>query len=94
MIGDILGVYFDSEHRDDALVATYAQQLATERCINDWATCWKQWTFPRPPSSEACTLGISAGDSLLDPSLPRQGKIARRWNLRINGNVQSEDGAL
>ena len=93
-IGDILGVYFDSEHRDDALVATYAQQLGNGAVYKRLGYLLEAMDISAPALIEACTLGISAGDSLLDPSLPRQGKIARRWNLRINGNVQSEDGAL
>lgn len=86
-VAEVLGEYFGSDKRNDALLATYVERLGNR-------TVWKRLGFllesleiEAPRLVARAAEEISRGVSLLDPSSPARGRSLSRWNLRLNVDV-------
>ena len=88
-VADVVGTYFNSEHRDDKLLEDYARRLGNPAVFKRLRNLMETLGLHAPDLCQECRASVSSGVSLLDPSLPDQGPILRRWNLRVNGTIQA-----
>lgn len=91
-VGDILGSYFRSMHRDDKLLLEYAKKLGNRTVYKRLGYFIERLNVEAPAVVDACGEKQSSGVSLLDPAGQRSGRIISRWNLRLNveGQVPAE----
>jgi predicted transcriptional regulator of viral defense system len=89
-VAEILISYFESEHREDGRLDEYGKRLGNR-------TVWKRLGFllealaiDAPTLIEICRRSLSTGISLLDPAAAPEGKIVKRWNLRVNVIIRRE----
>ena len=92
-VGDVLHGYVIGEHRDDQALLSYARRLGNRTVFKRLGHLLETLEIEAPTLVDACRVGMSSGDSLLDPSLPHQGPVVRRWNLRVNATAVNERGA-
>ena len=92
-VTDVLGVYFNSEHRDDALLADYIGRIGNHTSFKRLGYLLETLSIQAPALFEACKVGVSAGISRLDPGMPARGRIVSRWNLRVNATIAAEAAA-
>ena len=90
---DIMGTYFREERRDDELLAAYVRRAGNRVVFKRLGYLLEAMEFRAPALLQECEAGVSSGVSRLDPSLPNEGPVAWRWNLRVNGRVQTERAA-
>ena len=88
-VGDVLGTYFESEHLDEDLLVGYVDRLGNRTAFKRLGFLAETLEVGSPAFLQRCQDGMSTGTSLLDPSLPAEGRYLRRWNLRVNANVSS-----
>ena len=89
-VADVVDAYFREEHRDDELLSDYAGRVGNGVVFKRLGYLLEALEIPASTLLRACEAGISSGISRLDPSLPDDGPVAWRWNLRVNGAVQVE----
>lgn len=90
-VSEVVAAYFDSEARDDELLADYTARLGNR-------TVWKRLGYLLEalgidaPDLEARALREkSQGISLLDPASPAHGRVVTDWNLRRNVDLRRVD---
>ena len=88
-MADVVNAYFGGEHRDDTLIEDYARQLGNRTVFKRLGYLMETLSIHAPALNQECRASVSSGVSLLDPSLPYQGPVLRRWNLRVNGTIQA-----
>ena len=86
---DVMDTYFRAEHRDDEFLAAYVGQVGNRVVFKRLGYILEELEVDAPALLQACEAGVSSGVSRLDPSLPNEGPVVWRWNLRLNGRVQS-----
>ena len=79
--------YFHSEHRDEGRLDDYLTRFGNGAAYKRLGFLLEELDVTAPTMLGKCRDGLTSGISLLDPDLPRQGPATRRWNLRVNGNV-------
>ena len=89
-VGDVLATYFESEHVDEDLLVGYVDRLGNRTAFKRLGFLAETLDVGSPAFVQSCQDGMSSGTSLLDPSLPAEGRYLRRWNLRVNANVSPE----
>lgn len=89
-VGDVLESYFDSEYLDESLLLGYVGRLGNRTAFKRLAYLAETFDFGSSSLLEHCRDSMSAGISLLDPSLPARGPQLRRWNLQVNALVSPE----
>ena len=87
---DVIATYFREEHRDDELLASYVDRAGNRVVFKRLGYILEALEVRAPALLQACEAGVSSGVSRLDPGLPNEGPVAWRWNLRVNGRVQTE----
>lgn len=83
-ISEIANNYFNSENRNDELLATYIKRIGNRTIYKRLGYIIEKLKIDAPQLSVICKKNISKGYSILDPDVKAKGKILRRWNLRIN----------
>ena len=86
-VAEVIDEYFRGEHRDDELLADYMTKVGNGAAYKRLGYLLEELGIAAPGLLGECREGITAGISMLDPDLPRSGPAMRRWNLRVNGNV-------
>ena len=89
-IAGMVYTYFSSEHRNDTLLDDCIERVGNRTGFKRLGYLLETQEIHAPGLLQVCKKGASSGVSLLDPSLPAQGPVLRRWNLRVNGTIQSE----
>jgi predicted transcriptional regulator of viral defense system len=87
-IRDIVEKYFQSEHRDDMLLISYIKARGNRTVNKRLGYLIETLDIKALRLLEYCAKNISSGFSLLDPSVEPKGSFNRKWNLRINVNVE------
>jgi predicted transcriptional regulator of viral defense system len=88
---EILGGYLE-EHEPDTLI-DYGDRLGNGAIFKRLGYCLEAQGHDLPEVVRACRDRISTGVSALDPDGPKAGRIASRWNLRVNVTVAAEQPA-
>ena len=86
-VTDVLKEYFSGEHRDDKELIEYAKKLKNRTIYKRLGYFLEANKLEAPDLLRACKKNVSAGFSLLDPTVANKGSYLRRWNLRINVNL-------
>jgi predicted transcriptional regulator of viral defense system len=92
-VADVVVAYFTADVRDDAVLLAYVERLGNRTVYKRLEYLIEALDLAAPEVARACRKRQSTGISLLDPDLPAQGRIRRRWNLRINAAVAPLDQA-
>jgi len=87
-ITEIVTNYFNSEHRSDSDLMKYIGEKNNRTIYKRLGYILEIFNIQPPEIIEACRKNISAGYSVLDPTIENKGTFNRRWNLRINAEIQ------
>lgn len=87
-VSEIVKNYFDSAHRDDDLILDYIEKVGNKTIYKRLGYIIEALKTDAPRLHESCRKNISRGYSILDPDIKFEGKILRKWNLRINVNLK------
>ncbi len=90
-VNDILKVYLSHERRNDSLLLDYIIKLGNRTVFKRLGYLLEITDAKEETLIEASYKGKSSGISLLDPSAPRKGSFIRRWNLRLNVTLNSNE---
>ena len=90
-IADMINEYFDSDKRDDKALIEYLSIFRNRVICKRLGYLIEYLKIEAPELIKRCEELKSSGYTKLDPTLPVKGKLMRRWNLRLNANLE---GAL
>ena len=88
---EIIAEYFTGEHRNDAELRSCLEKLKNRAAMKRLGYVIETLGIDAPDTVAFCWENVSAGYSKLDPSAPARGRLMRRWNLRINVNLEVID---
>jgi predicted transcriptional regulator of viral defense system len=83
-IAEVLIAYFESEHRSEEILLDYVKRFGNRTIYKRLGYLTETLRISAPRTIHTCREKISAGLSMLDPSIHTPGKITKRWNLRVN----------
>ena len=87
-VAEIVTNYFNSEHRNDSDILKYISETNNRTIYKRLGYVLETLNIPASSVIETCRENISAGYSVLDPAINSKGTFNRRWNLRINANIE------
>jgi predicted transcriptional regulator of viral defense system len=87
-VADVLGVYLSGELRDDELLVGYADRLGNRTVFKRLGYLLEALAIDAPDLVETCLSRRSSGIGKLDPSIRGDGRITKRWGLRVNAQIQ------
>jgi predicted transcriptional regulator of viral defense system len=87
----MLRTYFSGNMRNDADVVDYATRAGNRTVFKRLGYLLEAMKINAPTIVDACQKGMSVGISLLDPGMNPEGKILKRWNLRLNSALVEEE---
>jgi predicted transcriptional regulator of viral defense system len=87
-VADVLVAYFDSEHSDEKTLITYIARFGNRTIYKRLGYLIETLGISAPHVIELCREYLSAGLSLLDPSVRAPSRITKRWNLRVNVSIK------
>jgi predicted transcriptional regulator of viral defense system len=90
-VADVLASYFSGDHRDDERLMVYADRLGNRTAFKRLGYLVESLEVDAADLVDACLARRSAGIAKLDPSIRSDGRITKRWGLRINAQIQSTD---
>jgi predicted transcriptional regulator of viral defense system len=88
---DVLGSYFTGDHRDDTLLVSYADRLGNRTVYKRLGYLLESLEVDASDLIATCLARRSTGIAKLDPSIQNNGRITKRWGLRINARIQTSD---
>jgi len=88
-VSDILQSYLSHTHRNDSLLLGYAHRLGNRSVFKRLGYLLEAMNVGEANLIDECRKSISTGISLLDPTATHKGRVVRKWNLRINVNLDS-----
>jgi predicted transcriptional regulator of viral defense system len=87
-VSEITRNYFASEHRNDAVLASYALRLGNRTVFKRLGYLLQALDIPDAAHLiDVCRDNISSGVSPLDPGIRTKGRIVTRWHLRVNAEL-------
>jgi len=86
-INDIVKEYFAGEHKNEKELMEYIKKLGNRAVYKRLGYVIEINKLDAPILLEVCKNNVSAGFSLLDPTVTDRGHHMRKWNLRINVNL-------
>ena len=89
-VADVVDTYFREQHRDDDLLTDYVGRAGNRVVFKRLGYLVETLGVDAPELLHTCEKSVSSGVTRLDPSLPNEGSVAWRWNLRINGTILAE----
>lgn len=92
-VSDVLRTYMLGSHRDDRLLMEYAHRLGNRTVFKRLGYLLEVMNLDGAGLVEDCFKSRSAGVSLLDPTLPKKGRVVRRWNLLLNASLEAGEPA-
>jgi len=85
---EIVESYFNSEHRKDTELLRYVKDNGNRTIYKRLGYILEILNIQSPEVIKQCRKNISAGYSALDPTIKTKGTFSRRWNLRINAEIE------
>ncbi len=83
--------YFESTHRDDALLSQYIKKFENRTIYKRLGMILDTAGIDAAPLIREAEKNLSAGFSLLDPSLSDKGPTSNKWRLRVNARMDLLD---
>ena len=90
-VAEVFDAYFRSEHRSDDKIIAYADRMGNHTVMKRLGYLIETLKIDAVRLLGACLDRRSLGLTKLDPSSNSQGRILKRWGLRINATVQSRE---
>ncbi len=90
-IAEVVRQYFEGEHRDEVKLLEYMKRLNNRTVYKRLGYIIETLDLEFPHIVETCRLNLSRGYSALDPTVSPKGRFSRRWNLRVNVTIESEN---
>jgi predicted transcriptional regulator of viral defense system len=87
-VTEVLVAYFESEHRNEEILLDYVERFGNRTIYKRLGYLAETLRISAPRMIQTCREKMSAGLSILDPSIRTPGKITKRWNLRVNVGVR------
>ncbi|MBU1809378.1 MAG: type IV toxin-antitoxin system AbiEi family antitoxin domain-containing protein [Candidatus Omnitrophica bacterium] len=87
-VAEIVKNYFNSEHRDDSGLLKYISENNNRTIHKRLGHIIETLNIQAPNLIEVCRKNISAGYSILDPTIKNKGTFNRKWNLRVNAEIK------
>lgn len=87
-ITEIVKNYFNSEHRNDSELSKYISENNNRTIYKRLGYIIETFNIQAPNLIEVYRENISAGYSILDPTIKNKGTFNRRWNLRVNAEIE------
>jgi predicted transcriptional regulator of viral defense system len=91
-VAGALAAYWASEHLRENDILAYAERLGNRAVYKRLGFLLETLRIEAPVVLEACERRRSSGLTSLDPSIPRAGRITKRWNLRVNVDLTERVG--
>jgi predicted transcriptional regulator of viral defense system len=91
-VADVVHEYFASEHREDNLLTEYADRLGNRAVFKRLGYLLEHIGVDAPELVATCLDRRSAGLVALDPSVDTNGRILRRWGVRVNVTLGTPGG--
>ena len=88
-VADILSEYLSGDHRNDELLVAYADRLANRTVFKRLGYLLETFDIEADGLIEDCLSRRSAGLAKLDPSIDSNGRITKRWGLRVNAQIRA-----
>jgi predicted transcriptional regulator of viral defense system len=88
-VADVLREYVSGGFRDSELLVTYADQLGNRTVFKRLGYLLETLDLGPIDLIETCLSRRSAGLAKLDPSIRSDGRITKRWGLRINAQIHT-----
>ena len=88
-VADIFQSYLSDHRRSDSLLLEYAHKLGNRSVFKRLGYLLEIMNIDKVTLIEECRNSKSSGISLLDPTATHKGRIVRKWNLRVNVNLES-----
>ena len=83
-VAAVLHEYWSGELRDEELLIDYTHRLANRTVFKRLGFLLEHFEIDAAGTIRACLDNLSTGLSALDPTVKRKGRIVKRWNLRVN----------
>ena len=90
-VAEVLDTYLSGDHRDDMRVMSYADRLGNRTVFKRLGYLLESLEIEAPELIEMCLARRSAGIAKLDPSIRGDGRITKRWGLRVNAQIRVTD---
>jgi predicted transcriptional regulator of viral defense system len=90
-VAEIVARFFTGEHRNDAGLLEAIAPLNNRTIYKRLGYLIEALKLEAPNVLAYCQEYLSAGYSKLDPSVAVQGPLIRRWRLRLNVGIRSEE---
>ena len=90
----VIANYFESESREDNKLLDYMKQMKNKTLYKRLGYLIETLELDACNLLKVCEKNISKGYSAFDPSMSNKGKIVRRWNLRVNVEIDKKDIVL
>ena len=90
-IAEVVRQYFEGEYRDEAKLLKYMKRLNNRTVYKRLGYVIETLNLKCPHIIETCRLNLSKGYSTFDPTVSAKGRFLRRWNLRVNVTIESEN---
>lgn len=87
-VAEIVGEYFEGEHRDDALLVGYGDRLGVGAVFKRLGFLIETLELADGELVDACLERRTTGVNDLDPSVDADGRITTRWGIRANVSIQ------
>lgn len=87
-VAEVVESYFSSEHCNDAQLLEYIKKHRNRTVYKRLGYIIETLSIPSVETIKECNKNISAGYSVLDPTIKSKGTFNRRWNLRINADIK------
>lgn len=88
-VADVLEEYLSGDHRDDDLLVGYTDQLGNRTVFKRLGYLLETLDPDASGLIETCLSRRSAGLAKLDPSIRSDGRITKRWGLRVNAQIRA-----
>ena len=90
-IATVVSSYFAGDLRDKGLLTDYIEQLGNRTVYKRLGYLIEVLSLNVPDLLQTCRDRISSGDTVLDPTVPKRGRLTRRWNLWVNVQIRPEE---
>lgn len=87
-VAEVVEEYFVGGYRDDDSLTSYGDRYGNRAVFKRLGYLVERLGVDAPDLVRACLTRRSAGLAALDPSIQTQGRIVRRWRLRVNAEVR------
>lgn len=88
-VAEVFDAYMSGDLRDDELLVSYADRLGNRTVFKRLGYLLERLAIDAPDLVETCLSRRSAGIGRLDPSIRGNGRITKRWGLRVNAQIQA-----